>query len=128
LKRHINLNEFSKLGMEFDIGDKTYKIDFIPAPIEEDIFSNFKELNKWFSKPDEMTSEQHDKIKDWIWQTVNFDRNTNPQTSKDDFFSIVGISERIAILTLIIELIGDRMKKMQDMFGDEKKNLTEIKT
>ena len=129
MKRHINLNEFKKLGMEFDIEDKTYKIDFIPAPIEEDMFSKFDELNSWLADPTKLNQEQKDIISDWIWQTVNFDRNGNGDIDKNYFFSYIGVTERFILLTLIIDLIGDRMKKMQEIFSDpEKKTVKNIKT
>lgn len=125
MKRKINFNEFKKLGMEFDIEEKTYHIDFIPAPIEEEIYGNFKKIDEYF-KNNSSDAEFKEKLKDWIWQTVNFERNGNGEINKDYFFSYIGITEQVALIRMIIELITDRILKMQECFGDgEKKQMPE---
>lgn len=130
MKRKINFNEFKKLGMEFDIEEKTYHIDFIPAPIEEEIYDNFQLIENYYNKKSDNPEKIREKITNWIWETVNFDRNSNGEINKDYFFSYIGITEQVCLLRMMCELITDRMLKVQEFFGgDEKKQTPEtVKT
>jgi hypothetical protein len=125
MKRKIDFNNFKKLGIEFDL-DKTYKIDFIPSPIEDEIWQQMNDLNAVFSDMRKVTPEWNEKIKYWIWECVNHDRNDNGDIEKEKFFYLMGAAERLTMLILIVELLGNRMKMMQDILSTDEKKTLEI--
>ena len=121
--KKISFNDFKKLGIELEIGERMYNIEGIPYPIEEDIFSNFTALNEIFSDISKINDEWKDRFIYWIWETISFEKNNNKDLDKKVLFDNLSLTYRIGIMTLLISLISERMVEMQSQFGAQKKTV-----
>lgn len=118
--RKVSFNDFRKLGIELEIGNRVYTVHSIPYPIESDIYANLTTLDGIFRDVSLLNDEWKERINYWIWETISFDKNENKDIKKDELFNNLGITDRIGVMTLIIKLITDRMFEMQNMFTQKK--------
>ena len=88
--KNINFNEFKKMGMTLTIGDKNILVQFIPYPVEKEIYTKMGTLQGLFGDIMSITEEQIDMIKNWIWQIISHKRNENDVT--EEIFEELGIT------------------------------------
>jgi hypothetical protein len=121
--KQVNFNDFKKLGMTLIIEDKEYNLQSIPYPIEKDIYQNLNKLQDLLNDITKINEEWEGKIENWIWSILSYKKNNNEITKNivDD----IDLTERIAIMVLIIGFITRRMTEMKNIFGTAEKK-TEI--
>lgn len=121
--RQVNFNDFKKLGMTLIIDDKEYNLQSIPYPIEKDIYQNMNKLQDLLNDITKINDEWEEKIENWIWSILSYKKNKNE--IEKDVIDNIDLTERIAIMVLIIGFITRRMTEMQNIFGGAEKK-TEI--
>ncbi len=122
--KNINFNEFKKMGMTLEIGDKSILIQFIPYPVEKEIYTKMADIQELLGNIATITDEQIEMIKNWIWQIISHKRNENEGVT-EEIFDEIGITEMIAIMIALIQFITERITGMKKLFVDES---TEKKT
>ncbi len=113
--KQINFNDFKQLGITLTIGSKDYKVQFIPYPIEKDIYQNMGKLSELFQDMFKITDEQIEQIKKWIWDIISHKKNENEDV-KEDLFDELGLTELIVITISLVNFISARIQNMQNLF------------
>ena len=121
--KNINFNDFNKMGMILEIGDKKIKIQFIPYPVEKEIYLKMTEVQEMLTNLATVKEEGLEMIKNWIWQIISHKKNENDVT--EEIFEELGITDMITIMLALIQFITKRIIGMQEIFADE---TTEKKT
>lgn len=124
--KNINFNEFKKMGMTLTVGDKEILIQFIPYPVEKEIYTKMGTLQNLFSDVMSITDEQIEMIKNWIWQIISHKRNENDVT--EAIFDEIGMTEIIAIMLALIQFITERILGMNSIFNEPTQKKTAEKT
>jgi len=115
--KNINFNEFKKMGMTLTIGENNVLVQFIPYPVEKEIYTKMGALQDLFGNVMSITDEQIEMMKNWIWQIISHKRNENKVT--EAIFDEIGLTEIIAITVALIQFISTRIASMQGLFGTD---------
>jgi hypothetical protein len=118
--KQISFSNLKTLGMNLNIDDKNYNIEFIPYPIEKDIYNNMEKLDKELKNIYNLSDEWLEKIKNWIWNIISHKKNNN-EVPKDieEFFYNLGLAEIIQLTIELINFIARRVKNMAEEFKTE---------
>jgi len=106
--RDINLNEFKKRGINFEIGDKIIRVNFIPYPIEKEIYTQIGALQEELANIGAISSDRIDQVKYWITEIFTHQKNKN-EIDANFIDDELGVTEMMSIILSIINFISDRL-------------------
>lgn len=125
--KQIDFNEFKKMGIELIIDDKHYIIQFIPYPIESEMYKKSKEISELFSDISKISDEWEERLKYWLWGTISHKKNDNKiEMPEKEFYENIGLTEVIIAITSLQMFITTRMINMNSLFSDEKKTIENL--
>lgn len=126
MNKEVTINDFKSNVIDITIKNKVYTIRFIPYDIESDIYSNMNFIGEILNNIFNVKKEDLEKISNWIWGVLSHKEN-NIEITKD-VFDILGVTERLQIMVVLVGFITKRITMMSDMLQtDQKKIVQKVK-
>jgi uncharacterized membrane protein YkgB len=121
MNKEVTINDFKSNVIDITIKNKVYTIRFIPYDIESDIYANMNFIGEILNNIFNVKKEDLEKISNWIWGVLSHKEN-NTEITKD-VFDLLGVTERIQIMVVLVGFITKRITMMSGMLQtDQKKN------
>lgn len=123
MNKEVTINDFKSNVIDITIKNKVYTIRFIPYDIESDIYSNMNFIGEILNNIFNVKKEDLEKISNWIWGVLSHKEN-NIEITKD-VFDILGVTERLQIMVVLVGFITKRITMMSDMLQTDQKKTTQ---
>lgn len=123
MNKEVTINDFKSNVIDITIKNKVYTIRFIPYDIESDIYSNMNFIGEILNNIFNIKKEDLEKISNWIWGVLSHKEN-NIEITKD-VFDILGVTERLQIMVVLVGFITKRITMMSDMLQTDQKKTTQ---
>lgn len=116
----INFEEFKSKRLKLDgIGDKPINIEFIPYPIEKELFNNIQDWQNVLANKNSDV-EKTDRMREIVLDVIKHPKNKNDSIDEDE----IGLVQSFSIMMALIRLISERVIVMNSQFVDEEQKKT----